>query len=287
MNQKNCGEKTTPFFIVSGGKGIAAHTMVHSLIIQYPDHKFPIHVIPEIQTEEKVIETVQKVKKACGVIAHTMVNRVLRDQLVKECKKQNVKNFNFMGEIADFIENDLGYKSVQVPGLYRRINAQYYNRVEAIDFTLNHDDGLDPKRILEAEIVLAGVSRSGKTPLSIYMAMFGWKVANVPLVKGIEPPKELFMADPKRVFGLTISINQLVKHRYKRLAQMGDFDSANYIDERKIREEILNANMIYERGGFTKIMVTNKPIESSANEITAIISDRFDKEETLRENLGK
>ncbi len=279
MSAKDSKGKSTTFFVISGGKGIAAHTMLHSLIIQYPENKFPIHVISEVQTEEKIFEAIEKVKQFKGAVAHTMVNVTLRKKLIEECEKENIKHFDLMGPMATYIEDELGYKSISVPGLYRRINAQYYNRVDAIDFTLNHDDGLDPKRILDAEIVLAGVSRSGKTPLSIYMAMFGWKVANVPLVKGIDPPEELFKVDPKRVFGLNISIHQLVKHRYKRLAHLGDFDSSKYIDERSVRDEILYANLIYERGGFTKITVTNKPIESSANEIIAMISDRFDQED--------
>lgn len=264
-----------PVFVVSGGKGIAGHTMVHSLIIQYPDNKIPVSVIPDIQSKEKIIEVVNKVKKAGGIITHTMVNGDLRKLLIKACKDQDVKEFDFMGPLADFLESELGMKSVSDPGLYRRINAQYFDRVEAIEYSLNHDDGLNPRRMSDAEIILTGVSRSGKTPLSIYMAMFGWKVANVPLVKGIDPPEELFQIDSRRVFGLSISQSHLIAQRHKRLEQMRNLSNINYIEPRLVSEEIRYANFIFQKGKFTIMNVTNKPIETTANEIIGLISDRF------------
>jgi [pyruvate, water dikinase]-phosphate phosphotransferase / [pyruvate, water dikinase] kinase len=272
-------------FVVSGGKGIAGHTMVHSLIIQYPDYKIPVRVIPDIQSEEKIIEVVDKVKTAGGIITHTMVNSDLRRILVKECKERNVKEFDFMGPLAEYLEKELEMQSISDPGLYRRINAQYFDRVEAIEYTLNHDDGLNPRRLRDAEIVLTGVSRSGKTPLSIYMAMFGWKVANVPLVKGIEPPEELFQIDKKRVFGLSISQSHLIAQRQKRLEQMKNLSNIDYVDTRLVGEELRYANFIFQKGGFTVMNVTNKPIETTANEIIGLISDRFGYEQRkLRTN---
>jgi [pyruvate, water dikinase]-phosphate phosphotransferase / [pyruvate, water dikinase] kinase len=272
---KNQDNKTIPIYVASGGKGIAGHTMVHSLIIQYPENKIPVKVIPNIQSEEKIIELVKLVKAEGGLLTHTMVNTKLRRLLLNECKKQGVKNIDFMGELADFLEEELGLQSSSIPGLYSRINAQYFDRVEAIDFTLNHDDGINHERLKHAEIILTGVSRSGKTPLSVYMAMFGWKVANIPLVKGIKPPKELFEVDPNRVFGLSISLSHLISLRHKRLEQMGDMNNANYIDNMSVREELRFANFTFDKGKFTKINVTNKPIETTANEIIGLVSDRF------------
>ena len=265
----------TPIYVVSGGKGLAGHTMVHSLIIQYPENKIPINVIPNVQDDTRIIDVVQKVKNVGGIIVHTMVNTPLRKRLIKECEEQGVRHVDFMGPLADFLEEELGLQSVNVPGLYRRINSQYYHRIEAMEYTLNHDDGLNPGRLLEAEIILIGVSRSGKTPLSVYMSMFGWKVANVPLVKGIEPPQELFEVDPKRVFGLSIGLSHLISQRHKRLEQMRNTSNKNYVDQIAVREELRFANFIFEKGNFTKINVTNKPVETSANEIIGLVSDRF------------
>ncbi len=269
------GKPDIPIYIVSGGKGLAGHTMVQSLIIQYPENKLKVKVIPNVQSPEKIKEVIQRVKNDNGIIAHTMVNYDLRQYLKKECKQHNVKEIDFMGELAAFIETDLGLKSSNNPGLYRRINAQYFERVEAIEYSLNNDDGMNPQRLLDAEIVLTGVSRSGKTPLSVYMSMFGWKVANIPLIKGISPPDELFRIDAQRVFGLNININHLITQRYKRLSDLKNLENKDYIDKYTVAKEIQYANSIFDRGGFTRINVTNKAIESTANEIIGMISDRF------------
>lgn len=268
-----------PIFIASGGKGLCGHTMVHSLLIQYPNNKIPVIVIPEVQSAEKIEEAVQKVKKYKGILTHTMVNTKLRNILIAKCEEEGVKHIDFMGPLANFLENELGMESVNVPGLYRRTNARYFERVEAIEYTLNHDDGLDTEKLHSAEIILTGVSRTGKTPLSVYMSMFGWKVANIPIIYGIDPPKELFEVDPKRVFGLYINVKYLIAQRQKRLNQMKNFDNQKYIDEAEIQKELRYAQKIFDRGKFTKINVTNKPIETTANEIIGFVSDRFDHED--------
>ena len=273
-------KKIVPIYIVSGGKGIAGHTMVHSLLIQYPDHKLPVSVIPEVQNQKKIDELIERVKRTGGVVTHSMVNKELRLALIESCRKNGIREIDFMGPLADYLEEEMGLKSINVPGLYRRINAMYFNRIEAIEFTLNHDDGLNTERLFDAEIILAGVSRSGKTPLSVYMSMFGWKVANVPLVKGIDPPQELFQIDPGRVFGLYLNTSHLISQRVKRLSNLSGFHNEDYTDQRKVTEELQYANLIFERGKFTKINVTNKPIETSANEIIGYISERYSTEKT-------
>jgi regulator of PEP synthase PpsR (kinase-PPPase family) len=204
-----------------------------------------------------------------------MVNSGQRKLLLECCHKEGVREIDFMGPLADYLENELGLVSISIPGLYRKINAQYFDRIEAIEFTMNHDDGFNTNHLRNAEIILTGVSRAGKTPLSIYMSMFGWKVANVPLVMRIDPPEELFAIDPQRVFGLKISSSHLIPQRAKRMKRMHNESNTDYIDHRKVIEEIRFADTIFEKGGFTIITVTNKPIETSANEIIGLISERF------------
>ena len=111
--------------------------------------------------------------------------------------------------------------------------------------------------------------------LSVYLAMYGWKVANIPLVNGIDPPKELFEVDPQRVFGLSISSSQLISHRMKRLVSINNTENTNYVDERMVAQEIRNANFIFEKGGFTILNVSNKPIETTANEVLNMMANRF------------
>jgi len=264
-----------PIYIVSGGRGIAGNNLVQSLLIQYPENDIPVIIVPHIDDEDQVFDTVMKAKTDGGLIAHTMVNPDLRKKVNEICEEFGVRVIDLMGELADYLDETLDVEPIKQPGLYRMLNQKYFDRIESIEFTLSHDDGMSPERLNNAEIILTGVSRVGKTPLSVYLAMYGWKVANVPLVNGIQPPDELFKVDRNRVFGLHISTAQLIAHRKKRMQGWNNHRNDSYIDERYVREEIRKAMFVFDRGGFTVINVSNKPIESTANEILNIMSKRF------------
>lgn len=273
----NTQKKNTPppIYVVSGGRGIAANNVVQALLIQYPDNKIPVIIVSNLDSEDDLFDTVMKAKTDGGIVVHTMVNTHLRKKVIEFCAEFGVREVDLMGKLADFLDESLDIKPLMHPGLYREINHQYFDRIESIEFTLSHDDGMSPERLDSAEIILTGVSRAGKTPLSVYLAMYGWKVANVPLVNGIEPPPELFKVDPQRVFGLHISAAQLITHRKKRLLGWNNHQIDSYIDEHEVREEIRKAMFVFDRGGFTVINVSNKPIESTANEILNIMTERF------------
>lgn len=264
-----------PIYVVSGGRGLAGNNMVQSLLIQYPDNQIPVIIVPNVDDEKQIIDVVKKAKADDGLITHTMVNPDLRQKINNICREYGVQKIDFMGELDQYLNDTLDIEPLKHPGLYRELNQQYFDRIDSIEFTLSHDDGMGPQRLQNAEIILTGVSRAGKTPLSVYLAMYGWKVANVPLVKGIPPPKELFEVDPKRVFGLNISVSQLITHRNKRLLSWNNHQDELYVNEKSVREEIRQALFTFERGGFTVLNVTNKPIESTANEILNIMSKRF------------
>ncbi len=266
-------------YIVSGGKGLAGENVVKSILVQFPDFKVPTSIESNVLSEDDALSAVLKAKQNNGIIVHTMVNKRMRIILTSFCKEYNVPHFDLMGQLSDYLTNALGAEPIQVPGLFRKINQDYFDRVAAIEFSLSTDDGMNSRTIAQADIVLTGISRTGKTPLSIYLAMFGWKVANVALVKDIQPPEELFKLDERRVFGLTIDSSNLLAQRKRRVAQMGNFDSGSYLDIKSINEELLYADHIFKQGRFTVIDVTDKPVESSANEIVHFIQDRFDIEE--------
>lgn len=260
---------------VSGGKGLAGEHVLKALLVQFPDFKIPTSIESEVLTVEDAHRVVEKAKANNGVIVHTMVNRQIRSAIKEYCLEQGVPSFDLMGPISDYLSERLNTEPIQVPGLFHKLNQEYFDRITAIEFTLSTDDGMNYQKIQDADIVLTGVSRAGKTPLSVYMAMLGWKVANVPLVKGVPPPDELFMIDNKRVFGLTIYIQSLLAQRKVRVSHMGQFNSESYLDSTIVRQEIAFAESIFERGNFTIIDVTNKPIESTANEIINHIQKRF------------
>lgn len=263
-------------FIVSGGKGLAGDYLVKSLLVQFPDFKIPATVVPDILTGEDARQAVLFARKLNGVVVHTMVDKLMRKTIDELCEQYDVPSFDLMGRLSDYLSAKLGVEPINRPGLYRILNQEYFDRVSAIEFTLATDDGMSPKKIHEADIILTGISRTGKTPLSIYLAMFGWKVTNVPLIKDIDPPEDLFKVERERVFGLTIGMNTLIAQRHKRVSRMGLETIENYLDTRSVAREIEYANRLFSRGGFQTIDVTNKPIETSANEILGYLHQSFD-----------
>ena len=284
MNNNNPQEeKIPPIYIVSGGKGLAGDAIVQSVLIQFPNNKVPVIICPDVLNQAKMDEVISKALETKGIIVHTMVDPGARKMLIESCVKSSVNHIDLAGSLSDYLSDLLKTKPISQPGLYRLSNIAYFKRVEAIDFTLKVDDGQNPEKIGQADIVLTGVSRTGKTPLSVYLAMFGWKVANVPIVPGIEPPEELFKADRGRVFGLNISPVYLIAQRANRVKSLHMDEDSDYINKRKVADELDYARRIFERGGFTEIQVTNKPIESSANEILTIITSRFEQDKWKNE----
>ena len=281
----NNNENMPPIYVVSGGKGIAGHTIVETMLIQYPDNKIPVIVEPDVLTDLQVEEITNKVLETKGAIVHTMVDHHMRKVVSETCKKKNIPHFDLVGGLSEYLDHTLDIRPVDQPGLYRMRNIEYFRRVRAIEFTMAHDDGQNAEKIETADIVLTGVSRSGKTPLSIYLAMFGWKVANVPLVLGIDPPESLFKVDPNRVFGLNISIIYLIAQRANRILRFNLAEDSDYVNRRVVRDELDYAISIFEKGGFTTLNVTNKPIESTANNIITILTDRFGVDKWQRDEV--
>ena len=266
-------------YIVSGGKGHAGESVVERLLVQFPDFKVPTSIVPDVFSEDDINAIIIKAKNNNGIIVHTMVNKRVRSILINLCIKNNIPHFDLIGDLSDHLTVNLGVEPIQMPGQFRKMNQRYFERIAAIEYSLSTDDGMNSKKLSQADIILTGISRTGKTPLSIYLAMFGWKVANVALVKDIPPPEELFAVDENRVFGLTIDSSDLLAHRKRRVSQMGNFNSDSYLDIRTINKELLYADNVFKRGRFTVIDVTDRPVESSANEIVNLIQDRFEIED--------
>lgn len=267
-----------PIYVLSGGKGLPANDVVQSVLVQFPENKIPVKILPYIIDGESLEKGIQEVSSSSGIIVHTLVDKEIRDLLVTRCKEVGIREFDLTGNLITYLSGYLKQEPMNEPGLFRKMNLEYFDRIEAIEYTMESDDGLNPKSIHDADIVLTGISRTGKTPTSMYLAMLGWKVANVPLVQGVEPPEGLFLVDPDRVFGLDISTSRLVSHRKKRLSDFGFDDSTEYTEPRAIRSELDYALSIFKGGGFTVIKVTNKPIESVANEIIELLSLHFNEQ---------
>ena len=283
MVHNNVNIDLPPIYVVSGGKGLAGNAVVQSVLIQFPNNMIPVVIVPDILTLNKANEITEKAQVTGGIIIHTMVDPEMRKILISACNERGVKHFDLVGDLSDYLSKLLRTKPISQPGLYRLRNIEYFQRVKAIDFTLRHDDGQHADKITDADIILTGVSRTGKTPLSVYLAMFGWRVANVPLVPGIEPPGSLFQAETDRVFGLTIATNSLIAQRTYRVQDLNMAQDTDYINPRKVRQELDYALSVFKRGGFTILNITSKPIESSANEILTILTSRFGRDKWKKE----
>jgi regulator of PEP synthase PpsR (kinase-PPPase family) len=266
-----------PIYIISGGKGITGNFLVQTVLAQFPRNKMSVKLISDVITVSAVEEAVAKAAAERGIIVHTMIDKRLRENLNRICREKNIRTIDMAGDLIDYITEELDEEPLNQPGLYRRLNIEYFDRLESIDFAISNDDGLNIHNLVNADIVLVGVSRTGKTPLSVYLAMHGWKVSNVPLVLGMAPPDELFRVDDRRVFGLTISMNQLIAHRRKRIQDFEHISRSDYVNPRSVRMELDFAHAVFKRGGFSVISVTHKPIESVANEVLELIFSRFEK----------
>ncbi len=269
--------KPRPIYIISGGKGITGNFLVQTVLAQFPENRIAVKLISDVITVAALKGAVAKAVADRGIIVHTMIDKKLRENLNRICREENIKTIDMAGDLIDFLTEELEEEPLNKPGLYRRLNLEYFDRLESIDFAISNDDGLNIHNIRDADIVLVGVSRTGKTPLSVYLAMHGWKVSNVALVLGMEPPEELFKVDDRRVFGLTTSMNQLMAHRRKRILDYEHISDSDYVNPRSVRMEMDFAHAVFKRGGFSVISVTHKPIESVANEILELLFGRFEK----------
>jgi regulator of PEP synthase PpsR (kinase-PPPase family) len=264
-----------PIYIVSGGTGASGEQIVHTLLVQFPERQVPVITVAHVRHTEQLEDVVAQAEADGGTIVHTLVDAHLRGVLTRYAEQRGVVTIDLMGSLLERLSNVLGQEPLGHPGLYRRLNQVYFERVAAIDFTMAHDDGQDPNGWPEAEIVLLGVSRVGKTPLSMYLAVLGWRVANVPIVPNLDPLPELFRLDSRRVIGLTMEPGQLVFHRQQRRRRLGAPGLEAYTDPGAIYEELEAARGIFRRHGFTVIDVTDKPIEASANQVIELITRRF------------
>jgi regulator of PEP synthase PpsR (kinase-PPPase family) len=224
---------------------------------------------------EQIEDVVAQASTSGGTIVHTIVDSHLRNTLVLLSQKRNVVSIDLMGSLLSRLSEILGKEPLGRPGLYRQLHQDYFERVAAIEFTMTHDDGMNPKDWSMAEIMLVGVSRVGKTPLSIYLSVLGWKTANMPVILGLPVQKELFQLDPRRIIGLDMEPSRLIIHRQKRLKRIGELEPSAYVDPVKIIDELEEARRVFKQVGSSVINVTDKPIETSANEVIELITHKL------------
>ncbi len=258
--------------VVSGGMGASGEQVARTALAQFAGADVPIEVAGGVRTVDEVYEVVDRAAWYNAVIIHTLVDVEVREALVKASAICGVAHVDLMGPSLDILTVLLDREPACQPGLYRKVREDYFRRIEAIEFAVRHDDGSHYEELGRADIVLIGVSRAGKTPLSMYLAMRGFRTANVPLVAGIDPPEELFTVDPGRVVGLTLDPDRLVGLRRRRQQNLGRGAAPVYSDPREVFQDLENARDVCRRGRFAVVDVTLKPIEESASEVVGHVS---------------
>jgi len=259
-------------FVVSGGMGTTGEQLARTALAQFEGSGVSIAVVPGVRTTSEVRTAVNRAAEASALIIHTLVDSDLRQALKDAAAKIGVVEIDSMGPVLDRVSILLERQPVGRPGLYRKVREEYFRRIEAIEFAVRHDDGRYHNELGRAEIILVGVSRAGKTPLSMYLAMRGFKTANVPLVNGIEPPQELFEVARGRVVGLTLDPDRLVIYRRQRQVGLGEGAPQAYSDPSQVFQDLEHALQLFRKGRFATVDVTSKPIEESANEVVAAVA---------------
>jgi regulator of PEP synthase PpsR (kinase-PPPase family) len=258
--------------------GASGEQLVNTVLAQFPSSRVPVITVGHARHVEQITNVVDQAVATGGTIVHTLVDDGLRSILTALAQERGVVHVDLMEPLLSHLSEVLGQEPARQPGLYRQLHQDYFERVAAIGFSMAHDDGKNAEGWPLAEIMLVGVSRLGKTPLSMYLSVLGWKVANVPLVMGLPTPPDLFKLDRRRVIGLNIEPGQLLVHRRQRQSRLGARGPSAYTDPVKIHEEVEAARQVFQQGGFSVIDVTDKPIETSADEIIALITRRFKNE---------
>jgi regulator of PEP synthase PpsR (kinase-PPPase family) len=264
-----------PIFVVSGGMGISGEQLTRTALAQFQQADLPVVIVPHVDRAGQFEEVVAQAAASGGLIVHTLVNTEMRNALLNLAHEHNVVTVDLIGPLLLQLARLLGQMPVGQPGLYHQLREDYFKRVEAIEFTVAHDDGKKPHELRLADVVLVGVSRVGKTPLSVYLSTRGWKVANVPLIREVSPPDDLFQVDPRRVVGLVIEPDELAAFRRRRQHRLGMGPGSAYADLGELRDEVKLARELCARAGFAIVDITDKPIEESADEVIAHVMRRL------------
>lgn len=251
-------------YVVSDSIGETARLVTEAVSKQFNKGSIHIKQRAYVNNKEEIKKLIQEAKKEETIIAFTIVLEQLRNYLVKLATKENIHTIDILGPIINSFERQFNKKPKYEPGLLRELDADYFRKMESIEFAVKYDDGKDPAAALIADVVLVGVSRTSKTPLSMYLAHKGYKVANFPLVLEVTPPEELYQIPHNKCVGLIINPERLAEFRKERLLSLGLRDRTSYTQLNRILEELEYAEKIMKRIGCPVIDVSNRAIEETA-----------------------
>jgi hypothetical protein len=261
-------------YIVSDATGKTGWRLVQAALMQFDTSDVVIERRGGVQDEASVRQVVDVAAQTGGLIFHTLVSTELRRVILEAGRRRGIITIDLLGPVLTRLTEALRISPRAVPGLFQQLDDEYFARIDAIEFTVEHDDGRNPRDLHEADLVLVGVSRTGKTPLSIFLAYRGWRVANVPIILDIKPPNELFEVDARRVVALTIDSERLVAIRQVRAKFLTGELLLGYATPRHIEREKVWFQKILRQGVWQVVDVTFRSIEETAAELMELVRPR-------------
>ena len=253
------------FFVISDSAGETATKLAQATMAQYPSIEFSLFRRTFVTDPETLQRALNDALSEQALVLHTLINQELVDLTNEFCQKNKLYSFDVLTPPIAEIERLTGIKPTRQPGALHLLNENYFKRIKAMEFAVKYDDGKDPRGFLEADVVLLGVSRTSKTPLSLFLANKNLKVANLPLIPQAHIPKQLWEIDPKKIVGLTNNPDILNNIRKERMRSYGLNPDTAYSDIEKIRAELEFANELYEKLGCVVINVASLSIEETAS----------------------
>jgi regulator of PEP synthase PpsR (kinase-PPPase family) len=272
MNKPLPAENVTNVFVVSGGPGATGRLLLDTLLAQFPGCEVSVTYYKDLRSSEHLERIVVEAKEQNALVIHSLVDQALRTQLATRTQELGLETHDVFGELLEQLAQRFGQPPLAAPGRYRALRRDYYERIDAIEFAIEHDDSQNLHSIDQAEIVLVGVSRTGKTPLSMYLAMHGWKTANVSFIPDIPWPSELSNVDHGRIVGLSIDRERLLAHRKQRSAEVGLGRNTPYNNEEALFHELEALHAAFKQHRLPVIDVTEKPLETTAHEVIQLVT---------------
>jgi regulator of PEP synthase PpsR (kinase-PPPase family) len=261
--------------IISDATGETAERMVRAATLQFSE-AVQVRLFSRVRLEIELEQILEKAAELKALVVFTVVNNEERDLIAKLVEKHSIETVDLMGALISKLALYLGAPPAGVPGLLHMITEDYFRRIEAVEFAVKNDDGAEPRNLPKADLILVGISRTSKTPLSTYLAQKGLKVANVPLVLGVDPPAELEQVDQNKVYGLIIRPESLERIRKARLTHLGMPPDSSYGTRRHIEEELDYSRAVFRaHANWPVIDVTSKAIEETAADILRIYKERL------------
>ncbi len=259
--------------LVSDSTGETLEALAKACVAQFEGVEAIKHYWPMVRSEGHVERVISEIDKLGGLVLYTLVNSAVRERLESRCRQLGIATVSVLDPVLAGLSRVLGQTAKAVSGRQHMMDAAYYARIDAINYTMSHDDGAGADDWEEADIILAGVSRSCKTPTSIYLANRGYRVANIPIVPQSPPPPSLFSLRHPLVVGLTTSSERLVQVRRNRILVHGQATTNPYVDPDRVAQEIAYARRMYADKGWPVIDVTRRSIEETASAVINLLQE--------------